>query len=60
MKLILLKDAKAISGFVFSIVSSILAVVLALNHHGSWVVFVTLAFIVLFFSVVRAEKRYGK
>lgn len=49
-------DRKVLIGFALSFLLSILAIILAANDVGYWVVSVVLAFILLFASTVRAQK----
>jgi hypothetical protein len=53
-----LKDIKAMSGFVSSIKLSAIAAALAIDNISYWVVFVILSFIVLSLSVFRADRLY--
>lgn len=51
-----LKDVKTMVGLVFSVLLSVGAIVLAVNGNGYWVVLVLAAFMVLFFSIAKADK----
>ena len=49
-------DKKVLLGFALSFLLSILAIILAANDIGYWVVCVILAFILLFASTTRVQK----
>lgn len=51
-----LKDVKAVSGFISAIILSLIGVVLAIKSHRFWVAFVVLSIIILFLSAHRADK----
>lgn len=52
----LFEDKKVLLGFTLSFLFSIIAILLAANGIGYWVVCVVLAFILLFASTTRAQK----
>ncbi|WP_342388893.1 hypothetical protein [Salinicoccus bachuensis] len=49
-------DRKVLIGFALSFLFSLLAITLAANDVGYWIVCVVLAFILLFASTTRAQK----
>lgn len=53
----LFEDKKVLLGFSLSFLLSIIAILLAANGIGYWVVCVVLAFILLFASTTRVQKR---
>lgn len=53
-----LKDVKVITGFIASMILPLIAVALAANDNDFWVFFVFISFVVLSFSVSRANKIY--
>lgn len=50
-------DKKVLLGFALSFLLSITAIILAANDIGYWIVCVLLAFILLFASTIRVQKR---
>ncbi|CRK82909.1 hypothetical protein [Neobacillus massiliamazoniensis] len=54
-----LKDIKAMSGFVSTIKLSAIAVALAIFNISYWVIFVILSILVLSLSVFKADKLYN-
>ncbi|WP_449537991.1 hypothetical protein [Ferdinandcohnia sp. Marseille-Q9671] len=51
-----LKDVKAVIGFIMSLMLVGIAIVLATKNNSYWVVFVVLSLMVSYFSVRRADK----
>ncbi|QUW20496.1 hypothetical protein JSQ81_11555 [Sporosarcina sp. Marseille-Q4063] len=58
MNYTLLKDAKAMSGFISAIVLSIIGIGLAMKDNSYWVFFIVISFVILMVSVFRADKLY--
>ncbi|MBY8909006.1 hypothetical protein K6L05_04305 [Salinicoccus roseus] len=52
----LFEDKKVLLGFSLSFLLSIIAILLAANGIGYWIVYVVLAFILLLASTTRAKK----
>ncbi|RLL48451.1 hypothetical protein D8M04_04100 [Oceanobacillus piezotolerans] len=53
-----LKDLKTMLGFITSILSGIIAIVLAVNNNDLWVLLVIVTLILMILSVFRADKMY--
>ena len=53
-----LKDVKAMAGFILSLILSVIAIALALSNSSYWVLFIVISLIVLAVSVFRADRLY--
>lgn len=58
MKSSLFKDVKTMVGFATATLSSIVAVILAVNSSSYWIPFVVITIIIQFLSVKRADYLY--
>ena len=53
-----LKDVKVMSGFISSIILSVIAIGLAINSSSYWVFFIVISLVILTVSIFRADKLY--
>lgn len=53
-----LKDIKTMLGFITSLLSAVVAVVMSINNSSYWIVFVVFSLLISFFSVRRADSVY--